>query len=350
MLKINRKSFIDALSVTNRAVSNKGTGSMPVLQHIRLQMDKNKGTLIGTDLESAIVYPFEGNCAKQVDILLPAKKLLDVLKNVQSNEETVNIEIKKENVASINHAEMNTLSANEFPVLPEVKESLKLTLQGFESALKRVMVAAGESDTRYVLNTVLLDFRNNVLVATDGHRLHKVNYKFGIDHEQVLLPIATAKLIKGDYIKAMITPNTGIFDNGQYTVYCRFIEGTYPKWQNVIPEKSTVKITANRMEIIELANESIPMTRERGNAGRIEVAKGRLSIEAMNPELGFNKATINAESTASGNFVFGINLIYLLETLEQLKEKKVTLQMTDPIAPIKVVEKDFLALVMPMRI
>ena len=347
MLKVNKKSFIDALSVTNRAVSSRG--SMPALQHIRLHMEKNKGTLTGTDLESTIVYPVEGNCAKQVDVLLPAKKLLDVLKNVQSNEEVVNIEIRKENVA-INHAVMNTLPANEFPVLPEVKESIKLTLQGFELALKRVMVAAGESDSRYVLNTVLLDFKNNVLVATDGHRLHKLNYKFDIEHEQVLLPIATAKLIKGDSIKASITPSTGIFDNRQYTVYCRFIEGTYPDWKVVIPKESTIKITANRKELMELANESIPMTRERGSAGRIEVRKGRLSIESINPELGFNKAAINAESTTPGNFVFGINLMYLLETLEQLKEKKVTLQMTDPIAPIKIVEKEFLALIMPMRI
>jgi len=42
--------------------------------------------------------------------------------------------------------------------------------------------------------------------------------------------------------------------------------------------------------------------------------------------------------------------MYLVEALEQLKEKKVTLQMTDPVSPIKIVEKDFLALVMPMRI
>lgn len=116
------------------------------------------------------------------------------------------------------------------------------------------------------------------------------------------MPIATAKLIKGDSVKASITPNTGIFDNGQYTVYCRFMEGTYPDWKVVIPKESTIKITANRQELMELANESIPMTRERGNPGRIEVAKGRLSIESINPELELNKATIKAESTGPEKF------------------------------------------------
>jgi len=347
MLKVNREILLEALSIVNHAVAKKA--SMPVLTHIRLSMDRNSGTVTGTDLENTIVFPIEGNCAKKVDILLPAKKLHEILKNAQSNEQDVNIDINN-GKASVNHAEINTLPAEEYPVLPEIGKSVKLELRDFEPVMKKAIVAAGEHDTRYMLNSVLLDFKNNAVIATDGHRLHKTDFKFGIDHPQVIMPIATAKLIRGEVIKARIDSTFGVFENGRYTVFCRFMDGTYPDWQRVIPEKSTVKITINRRELIELAQESVPMVRERANAGRITVTGDSLCIESINPELGFNKSAIKAECKGSTEFVFGINLGYLLDTLRQLKNDTVTLQMTDALAPIKIIEKGFLALVMPMRV
>jgi len=347
MLKVNREILLEALSIVNHAVEKKA--SMPVLSHIRLSMERNKGTVTGTDIENTIVFPIEGNCAKKVDILLPAKKLHEILKNVQSNEQDVNIDINN-GKASVNHAEINTLPAEEYPELPEIGKSVRLELRDFEPVIKKVIVAAGEHDTRYTLNSVLLDFKNNVVVATDGHRLHKIDFKFGIDHPQVVMPIATAKLIRGSVIKARIDSSCGVFENGRYTVFCRFMEGTYPDWQKVIPEKFTVKITVNRRELIELAQESLPMVRERANAGRVTVTTKSLCIESINPELGFNKAAIKAECKGTAEFVFGINLAYLLDTLKQLKKDTVTLEMNDALSPITIKEKGFLALLMPMRI
>jgi DNA polymerase-3 subunit beta len=128
------------------------------------------------------------------------------------------------------------------------------------------------------------------------------------------------------------------------------MEGTYPDWQKVIPVKSSVTITANRRELMELARESVPMVRERANAGRVTVTANSLCVESVNPELGSNKSTIKAECKGSTEFVFGVNLGYLLDTIRQLKNDTVTLQMTDTLSPIKIAEPGFLALVMPMRI
>jgi DNA polymerase-3 subunit beta len=213
MLKVNRETMLEALSVVNQAVAKKA--SMPVLTHVRLGMEKNRGTVTGTDLENTVIYPIEGNCAKKVDVLLPAKKLQDILKNVQSNERDINVELNN-GKASLNHAEINTLPAEEYPVLPDIKKPVRFELRDFEPVIRKALVAAGQSDTRYTLNSVLLDFKNNAVVATDGHRLHKIDFKFGVDHQQVIMPIATAKLIKGNVIKARIDTSCGVFENGRY--------------------------------------------------------------------------------------------------------------------------------------
>jgi DNA polymerase-3 subunit beta len=347
MLKVDRQALLEALLVANCAVEKRP--NVPVLSHIRLTTEKNRGSVTGTDLQTAVICPFEGNCARKVDVLLPARRLLDILKNVQSNEKDINIDLK-DGRANVNHAEINTLPAAEYPVLPEIKKPVKMELRGFESVIKRAVVAAGEHDARYVLNSILLDFKNKAVVATDGHRLHRVGYRFTIDHPQVLIPVSTAKLLKGDTIRARIDSKCGIFDNGRYTLFCKFIEGTYPEWKVVIPKESTVRIMADRIELIELAQESLPMVRERANAGKLTVTKNRLCIESVDPGLGLNKSAIKAECHGTEELAFGINLGYLLDTLRQLKKDNVTLQMTDPLSPIKIVEEDFLALLMPMRI
>jgi DNA polymerase III sliding clamp (beta) subunit (PCNA family) len=82
----------------------------------------------------------------------------------------------------------------------------------------------------------------------------------------------------------------------------------------------------------------------------VTVTRDSLCIESVNPELGFNKATIKAKCKGTDEFVFGINLGYLLDTLRQLNGDTVALEMNDALSPITIKERGFLALVMPIRV
>ena len=351
---INREALTKAVQVVSRAVEKKST--MPVLGHIRLQMEGKAGSVTGTDLETSIIYPIEGNCAKKLDILLPANRFLGILRDAQNFEKEANIEPTEDNRAIVSHATLCTLPSGEFPTLPVPEEdSQHFELEGLEEAMSKVIEAAGESDSRYVLNALYFDFPGKRIVATDGHRLHLVKYPFPDAEFLLLVPKKSIPLLKGEKIKVTISKKDqrvmGFFDNGQYTLIVRFLEGTYPNVDNVIPkEKGAIQFTVHKQALLGLCIENLPINADRSNASRFIVKPGSLTIETINPGVAENKASINAKLTGDTDFACGFNLAFVIDVLKVLEGTEVTFKMHDSLSPCKIEEDGFLALIMPMRI
>jgi DNA polymerase III sliding clamp (beta) subunit (PCNA family) len=127
--------------------------------------------------------------------------------------------------------------------------SVEIDYLEFHSALARVAPAMSREETRYYLCGVCLDFRGDhlVLVATDGHRLHKVEI-----HEagkpvakpvDAILPPGFVKQILS--IKPSVRSTiTVTISKGKvsaavqgYSLTADLVDGTYPDWRKVIPNE-----------------------------------------------------------------------------------------------------------------
>lgn len=109
---------------------------------------------------------------------------------------------------------------------------------------------AGNDDLRPVMSGVYIDFKNKCLVATDAHVL--IAYPVDITEndselEGVIVPLSyfnrlrymvqlSAKMVKDIQVEYILTNEYAeIHWFGEMIYRCRYIDGTYPKWKNVMP-------------------------------------------------------------------------------------------------------------------
>jgi len=117
-----------------------------------------------------------------------------------------------------------------------------------------LLKAAAKRDVRYYLNGLHLDFINQAIVATDGHRLHYVSdcnmfnlhqYQ-GQGKEGMIIPIFAASwIVKGakktDTIKLLrfekpenVQPFSHALICGEKAVFFDPVDGNFPAWQRVV--------------------------------------------------------------------------------------------------------------------
>ncbi|MCX7871636.1 MAG: hypothetical protein N2485_08765, partial [bacterium] len=137
-----------------------------------------------------------------------------------------------------------TLNPEEFPVWPQIGDStrLNLTRDFLLTAIEKTIYAAGESDSRFVLNSLLFhikdgnDFR---VVGTDGHRLALFRAKLeGISTEEKKVILSKKSL--NELKKFLADSESVIFHIGKTHVMfeidgivflTRMIEGNYPDYE-----------------------------------------------------------------------------------------------------------------------
>lgn len=115
------------------------------------------------------------------------------------------------------------------------------------SHLKNIV---SNDDLRPVMCHVFIDFKNKCLVATDGHVL--VSYPIDVtendsDLDGVMVPLnyfnrlrymvqLQPKMLKEIEVEYVLTKEYAeIHWLGEIIYRCRYFEGSYPKWKNVMP-------------------------------------------------------------------------------------------------------------------
>ena len=237
-------------------------------------------------------------------------------------------------------------------------------------AVNQVAFAAAQDEGRPTLTGVLLIIKNShlTLVATDGYRLslRKMAQIKGLDQikdfkKGLIIPGRTlqelARVIGTDQeetgVGITITPgsNQVIFSTAQAEIISRLIEGDFPDFEKIIPEKGTTKITIETETLIRSVRIAAIFARESANIVRLEIEKDQLKISSNSPQVGDNVTQVEAKTEGKPNKI-AFNARYLVEFLSAMSEEQITLSMTDPLNPGVFTTKDpsYLHLIMPVRV
>lgn len=231
--------------------------SLPILKNIAIDGNKAKAT----DLEIGIIYELGKDVGK---IALSA----ELLKGKNLEELVVD---EKERKATIGGLELQGEDIKEFPQIPEVKTKpqLAVSFDGLETGLSQTLKHVATSDTRPELNGVFLKNENGQLriAATDSFKLNQVYVGAKIDGDfEAILPLNSAKKILKLF--KQIKPDTPIevaidkkenqiqFKSGKVTVVSRTVDGSYPDYKKILPEKAKIVTTFNKDDLLAAIKES----------------------------------------------------------------------------------------------
>ncbi len=371
-ISVTKDELQGKLSNIQNVVEKRNT--MPVLSHFLLEVDKKCSYIVATDLETALKEPLGVTVENEGKICVPARKLFEIVREVEGDLLLESIDEQWLKIkAGTSNFRLACLPASEFPAWPAMEEIEEITIDTtvLMEMIEKTIYSAGESDTRYTLNGLLFHAKpkNKVLtfVGTDGHRLALIMKQLDReikDEKRIIIPRKAASEIRRfldketGKVKMLIGKNHLLFHVGPPSpaggvqFLTRLIEGTYPNYENVLPQANEKRFSIKRETFTKALRRVSVMSRERANAVRFDMAQNILTVSSSNPDLGEAKEEVPIEYKGE-KLSIGFNARYLLDILGAMTSEKVILEFQDPLSPVLLKEEgkeDYKCVIMPMRI
>jgi DNA polymerase III subunit beta len=361
---ITKDALIEGIQLVQNAVSQKS--SLPILSNVLIETEGNNIKMTATDLDIGICATIPASIETAGAITVPAKKFFDIVKALPDDSQ-VSISVKKNNFVSIKSGKAQFkiigLPKEEFPQLPVFKDKDSITIKqkDLKDMINLTDFAISKDDTRYVLNGTYMVVKgdNITLVATDGRRLATIEKKLEkktLVDRAVVVPTKTIQETKrmlqdeGD-IQVKFSDNQVLFAFSNCFVISRLIEGEYPNYKKVIPEKSTKEVIVDRNEFLDATKRASIFTDQDSMAIRFSIKKKKMMISKNTPYLGEAKEEIDIDYTGQAEFDIGFNPRYLIDVLKNLEEEQVAIEVNDPNKPGVIRRGDeYTYVVLPMQL
>jgi len=365
-LNVTQENLAKAVGTVGRIVSSRS--SLPVLSNILISTDTNRLRLSATNLEIGITYWIGCKVDQEGAVTAPARLLGEFVQNlppgnleIAANETNITITTPHYN------SQINGISAEEFPVIPEVKSQPTVTLpaSAFRQALSEVVIAASADENRPVLAGVYMYIKedNLVLVATDSYRLAERSLKLPKDHKGDLSVVVPARTMQelvriladndGD-VNMYVADNQVMFQLDTIELVSRLIEGQFPNYHQIIPQEEKTVATLPTTELNRITKMAHLFARENAGSVRIEVqAEGEIRITSSASQVGENTSSAECE-VAGDDGEISLNARYISDALAVIKTKQVSFAMSGKLNPCVLRPEgedadDYLHIIMPLR-
>ncbi len=363
---VSRDALLKPLNLVAGVVERRQT--LPVLSNVLLNLDGNRLSITGTDLEVELVGRLTLDDAGEAgEITVPARKLADICKSLPDGADLqFSVADGKATVRSgRSRFTLATLPAREFPNIEDSIGTHQFTLK--QSELRRLIERTGfamaQQDVRYYLNGMYWELRAGRLraVATDGHRLAICTYPGtlkDLEDTQVILPrkgvLELARLMQkdDDGVTVILGSNHLRATTEDFTFTSKLVDGKFPDYERVLPRSADKILEGSRMELRQAFTRTAILSNEKYRGVRLKLSENTLEIVANNPE---QEQAEESLSIAYGgdSLEIGFNVGYLLDVLGVLSGENVRFSLSDPNSSALLEETDggdSLYVVMPMRL
>lgn len=364
-LTCSQGDLANALSIVNRAVSPNNT--LPVLNNILLTAEGGKLILNATNLEIAISAKIDSKVEKTGSITVPSRvfsSYVPLLKdeNVELvlTGETLELKTKGTNT------KMKGINSEEFPSLPRIEDAkiFRFPAKKIKYAIEQVVFAASTNISRPVLTGVLwkIDGNKMKMVATDSYRLAEKTIDLDEDTGEtvaIIVPSKTAfelsKILSGDdssVLEVSITKNQIMFKVGDVELVSRLIDGNFPDYEKILPEKAKISTVLNVDDFILALKKVLVIVKENNNSVRARLSGGKIMITSDETQVGEGSSELECSCDGDDTEV-ALNAQYLVDVLGHLNDSNVKLGLNDGFSPVMVEPAsadDYMHIIMPLKI
>jgi DNA polymerase-3 subunit beta len=372
-LSILQEKLKEGLTIIERISSKSLT--LPILNNVLISAEKNFLRLSSTDLEIGINWWILTKTEKEGDITVPSRLFsgfINLLPNKKIDVETKNntLFIECKNYKT----QIKGLSAEEFPIIPKITEGESIIVDGFSfcQGLNQVADIVIPSTTRPEISGIYLLFQKNLIIAaaTDSFRLGekkvflKNNSSLKKDYSLILPQKAAKEIInifggrKGE-LKIYFSPNQIMFElpmgetpHPQIQLVSRLIEGEYPNYKEIIPQKYTTQLALDKGEFFnQIKSASLFSGKINEVKIKADPKKKEITIFSQNPEIGEYQSSVSGKIKGE-DVNISFNHRFLLDGLLNIKSSEVIFELNGDSGPgvLKPVGDDsYIYVVMPIK-
>ncbi|MGQ4647958.1 DNA polymerase III subunit beta [Lyngbya aestuarii] len=384
------------LSLVLRAVPSRPTH--PVLGNVLLEADQENQLVLLTafDLSMGIQTSFSAQVIAGGRITIPAKLTCDIISRLPEGEITIEDKSGEAITSEEGDSFLITLTsasgcyqvrgmeAEEFPELPQLEAgvAIHLPVEALTQGLRGTLFATSSDETKQVLTGVHLTMHQDSLefAATDGHRLSVVQTTCGAQDasadDQDEADNSPAKSSKGstlsnaesleftlparalrelERIVGLRQTNGTInlqFEQGQivfqggeetptgslplsYRLTSRTLEGQYPAYRQLIPQKFQRQITIERRQLLSAVERIAVLADQKNNIVKfsIDSVKQQIDLSVEAQDVGSGKESMPAQVTGE-SLEIAFNVKYLIDGLKALSTADIQMQMNEATVPV----------------
>lgn len=366
---VNSSYLLRQLSNINGVITTNPV--VPILENFLFEIEKNVLTVTASDLQTSMITEINVESKEKGSIAVPARILLDTLKNLPDqpvtfsiDESTYSIEISSDN----GRYKLSGENATDFPKVPAVSNDFSAVISSdvLARAVNNTIFATSSDELRPAMTGVYVNLgeKNTTFVATDGHRL--VRYRRtdikSDNGNAIIIPRKALNLLKA----TLPTENTDVsidfnmsnafFKFGSIRMICRLIDERFPDYENVIPAQNTIKMTISRTDLLGSLKRIAIYANKTTHQVRLKITGSELQVSAEDLDFS-NEANERLSCEHEGEDIeIGFNAKFIIEMLSNLDTDQVKLNMSAPnkagvILPVeKDKDEDILMLVMPVML
>lgn len=366
---VNSAYLLKQLSNINGVITTNPV--VPILENFLFELDKGGLTVTASDLQTSMITELQVESKEKGSIAVPARILLDTLKNLPEQPVTFSIDESTYSVEIISDNGRYKLSgenATDFPKVPTVSNDFTAEVSSdvLSRAINNTIFATSNDELRPAMTGVYVNLgdKNTTFVATDGHRL--VRYRRtdvkSDNGNAIIIPRKALNLLKAtlpaENTEVVLNFNmaNAFFRFGSIRMICRLIDERFPDYENVIPSGNNIKMTIGRNDLLGALKRISIYANKTTHQVRLKITGSELQISAEDLDFS-NEANERLSCEHDGEDIeIGFNAKFLVEMLGNMDSEQIRLTMSAPnkagvIYPAeKDKAEDILMLVMPVML
>lgn len=367
--KISKKEFLDALSLSARAIST--TTPLPSLSGIKVSVTDNSLVLISSDSNISIRTAINNNDSSALiiketgEVVLDAKYLLEIVRKIDS--EFIDVETIDGTLIKIaggnSEFKINGMEADEYPAISfDVRdnEPFKLETALFNQIIDETAFACSDKEARPVLTGVNFKARDHKLIAnaTDSFRLAcktvdiDKDLNFNITIPAKYLNDVCHSISSEKEITIAIDNQKISFIFGNTIIDTRLLDDEFPDTERLIPNNFSQKLTISSREMINALDRTMFIKTDGKNTVRMNINNEKLEMRASNQMQISSFEDIKVISYEGEPLEISCSSKYLQDAIRAIGSDEVTISFSGETRPM-VIKKEgddsLIQLISPVR-
>jgi DNA polymerase-3 subunit beta len=343
---------------------------LPILEDFLFDIQDKKLSIAATDLETVMRVQMEVESKANGKVCIPAKILIDSLKNISDQPLTFNIDKNYAIEITSDYGKYKVMGENpdNFPKEPVPNEATSFTITSgaLVTAINNTLFAVSNDDLRPAMTGVFFELGKDAIqfVATDAHRL--VRYK-RTDvkcpaNDSFIVPKKPLTLLKNvlpqndDEVTISYNSNHLFVSHGSTQLICRLIDARFPDYKVVIPSDNPYKLVVNTTDFQSALRRVSVFSNKSTNQVALTISGSELQLAAQDVDFSFEGNERMGCQYDGEDLQIAFNAKFLIEMLGAADSDEVKVELSTPTRAgiLKPTEEkddeDLLMLVMPLML
>jgi DNA polymerase-3 subunit beta len=345
----------------------------PILSYGLLEAKENAIEVTASNLEVSAKLVINANVEKSGAFCANIKNISDIVKELPSGE--LLLDASTQNCLNINrtniHYSLLVYNYDDFPHLTFSDQQNEIIIKSNDllKLISKTSHAVSFDETRLYLNGIFFQKIGKRIraVATDGHRLslfetdpHEglididplssgiIIPKKGINELKKMAESFPHEDLKVSFDESFMYVNAG----NRYFLSIHLMAREYPKYQAVIPNKTSYTLLADKRILYNALKRIKIMSNEKSNGVKVKLRNSNIMISANHPAFGEANEEIPVEYNGK-EMEIGFNALYLLDSLATFNDGQIHMEINNELSPVVLKSENspnYMNIIMPLKL